>query len=225
VPYQPIEDYGIIGNLRTAALIGKNGSIDWLCFPRFDSPSVFAAILDDKKGGYFQVSPTVEEVTHKQLYWPDTNILLTRFLSADGVGEITDFMPMRVGQDAVEFNGLIRRVSVLRGSMRFRLECHPAFNYARDSHTTRLVNGGAHFTAPGLRLSLTSGVKLQHSAKGVSAEFSFSEGQGKSFELYELNPRGRPAQTDLPDPDSEQVFGDTVSYWRNWVAKSTYRGR
>jgi GH15 family glucan-1,4-alpha-glucosidase len=223
--YQPIEDYGIIGNLRTAALIGKNGSIDWLCFPRFDSPSVFAAILDEKKGGYFRVSPVDEEVTRKQLYWPDTNILLTRFLSADGVGEITDFMPMRIGHDAVEFNGLIRRVRVLRGSMRFRLECHPAFNYARDSHTTRLVNGAAHFNAPGLRLSLKSGVKLQHSAKGVSAEFSLNEGQGKSFELYEQSPRSQRAGTDLPDPDSDQLFGDTVSYWRNWVSKSTYRGR
>src|ERR1051326_4693340 len=161
MPYQPIEDYGIIGNLRTAALIGKTGSIDWLCLPRFDSPSVFGAILDDKKGGYFRIAPAGGDVTRKQIYWPDTNILLTRFLSADGVGEITDFMPLGSGPNSAQNSTLIRRVRVLRGSMRFRLECHPAFNYARDAHTTRLVAGGAHFNAPGLRLSLTSGVKLQ----------------------------------------------------------------
>src|ERR1041385_5612744 len=90
MPYQPIEDYGIIGNLRTAALVGKNGSIDWLCYPQFDSPSVFGAILDDKKGGHFRISPVTTDITLKQLYWPDTNVLVTRFLSADGVGEVVD---------------------------------------------------------------------------------------------------------------------------------------
>src|SRR5215469_9856557 len=113
MPYQAIEDYGIIGNLRTAALIGKNGSIDWFCFPRFDSPSIFGAILDDRKGGYFRIGPEVRDVTYKQLYWPDTNILVTRFLSADGVAEVVDFMPMRKGEDAGH-RSLIRKVKVLR---------------------------------------------------------------------------------------------------------------
>src|SRR5580698_7003345 len=94
MPYQPIEDYGIIGNLRTAALIGKNGSLDWLCYPRFDSPSIFAAILDEKKGGHFKIAPKHADVTHKQLYWPDTNVLITRFLAEGGVGETVDFMPI-----------------------------------------------------------------------------------------------------------------------------------
>src|SRR5580698_5756164 len=94
MPYQPIEDYGVIGNLRTAALIGRNGSIDWFCFPYFDSPSVFGAILDDRKGGYFRISPTIEQFARKQVYWADTNVLVTRFLSPDGVGEVIDFMPL-----------------------------------------------------------------------------------------------------------------------------------
>src|SRR5260370_34933878 len=92
--YQPIEDYGIVGNLRTAALIGKDGSVDWLCFPRFDSPSGFGAILDSHKGGLFRISPSADDVTHKQLYWPDTNVLVTSFLSPGGVGESMDFIPM-----------------------------------------------------------------------------------------------------------------------------------
>src|SRR5262244_2921100 len=93
--YQPIENYGVIGNLRTAALVGMDGSIDWLCVPHFDSPSIFAAILDDKKGGRFRIAPTSKQLRHKQFYWPDTNILVTRFLHADGVAEIEDYMPVR----------------------------------------------------------------------------------------------------------------------------------
>src|SRR2546429_4187439 len=96
--YQPIENYGIIGNMRTAALVGPDGSIDWFCFPRFDSPSIFAAVLDDAKGGRFQISPMVRGLRHKQFYWPDTNVLVTRFLSPDGVGQITDFMPVGVSE-------------------------------------------------------------------------------------------------------------------------------
>ena len=92
--YQPIEDYGIIGDMNTVALVGKNGAIDWFCFPRFDSPSVFGALLDDQKGGRFRIAPKSKGATCKQLYWPESNVLITRFLSPDGVGEITDFMPV-----------------------------------------------------------------------------------------------------------------------------------
>ena len=224
MPYQPIENYGIIGNLRTAALIGKNGSIDWFCCPRFDSPSVFGRILDDEKGGYFQIMP-VGETARKQIYWPDTNILVTRFLSEEGVGEVTDFMPMRTGRNGGENTHLIRRVRVLRGTMRFRLECHPAFNYARDSHTTRIVKGGAHFTAPGSHLALRSSIRLRHSGNGVSGEFSLSEGKGRSFELFDTDQgRGHGAKG-LWEAESEQLFAETVDYWRHWVSKSTYHGR
>src|SRR2546427_10305458 len=92
--YQPIENYGVIGNLRTAALVGMDGSIDWLCLPHFDSPSVFAAILDDAKGGRFRIAPMGDQFRHKQFYWPDTNILISRFLHAEGVGEVEDYMPV-----------------------------------------------------------------------------------------------------------------------------------
>src|SRR5215467_12901375 len=111
--YQPIESYGIIGNMRTAALVGMDGSIDWLCLPHFDSPSVFAAVLDTKKGGRFRIAPVGSDFRNKQFYWPDTNILITRFLHADGIGEIEDYMP--VGQVAASADVLVRRVRVVRG--------------------------------------------------------------------------------------------------------------
>ncbi len=103
--YLPIENYGIIGDMHSAALVGINASIDWLCFPRFDSPSVFAAILDDEKGDRFDVSPAIEGVKSKQVYWPDTNVLVTRFLSPAGIAEVIDYMP--VGEQAFTHLSLI----------------------------------------------------------------------------------------------------------------------
>jgi GH15 family glucan-1,4-alpha-glucosidase len=225
MPYQPIEDYGIIGNLRTAALIGKNGSLDWLCYPRFDSPSIFGAILDDKKGGHFRISAVDANVAHKQLYWPDTNVLVTRFLSADGVGETVDFMPLSTNGPCGPDGCLIRKVRVLRGTMKFRLECFPAFNYARDPHNTRIVKNGAHFNAAELHLGLRSPVKLQLSERGVFAEFTLNEGNGKTFQLYELDGRGHDGEVALSETQSEELFNQTVAYWRKWVARGTYRGR
>src|SRR5262249_59800613 len=123
--YQPIENYGVIGDTQTVALVGMNGSIDWFCFPRFDSPSVFAAILDDKKGGHFKIAPRTDEIAHKQLYWPETNVLITRFLSPDGVAEITDYMPIGRDTTAPGSPQVGRRGAMGRGSMAFRFVCSP----------------------------------------------------------------------------------------------------
>lgn len=114
MPYQPIENYGLIGNMRTTALVGMNGSIDWFCFPHFDSPSVFAAILDDGKGGRFSIAPVPNHVKSKQYYWPDTNVIVTRFHSTDGVGRVIDFMP--VGKDATDCtqHGIVRRIQTIQ---------------------------------------------------------------------------------------------------------------
>lgn len=222
MPYQPIEDHGLIGNLRTAALIAKDGSIDWFCYPRFDSPSVFASILDEHKGGFFRIAPVRQDVRLKQLYWPDTNILVTRFLSPDGVGETVDFMPLHDGRRPLHNGSLIRRVRVMRGSMRFRLECQPAFDYGRKTHVTRLVSTGAHFRSGDLRLGLASGVRLRHCGSGVCAEFTLSEVKGRSFALYEIQEGS--AHT-LTEPESERLFQEAAAYWRQWISKSTYHGR
>ncbi len=129
--YLPIENYGIVGDLNTVALIGLNGSIDFMCFPNFDSPSIFAALLDAEKGGSFQLNPVFKEVKTKQLYLPETNVLITRFLSPEGVAEITDFMPVEELYNGKE---LIRRVTSIRGNVKYELKCMPRFNYGRNSH-------------------------------------------------------------------------------------------
>src|SRR5438309_5861959 len=129
--FQPIESYGVIGNLRSIALVSLKGSIDFFCFPQFDSPSIFAALLDPDKGGYFRIAPDLQDVRTKQLYLPDSNILLTRFLSDHGIAEVADFMPVL---DHDPHGQIIRRVSVIQGEIDFKLECHPRFDYARLSH-------------------------------------------------------------------------------------------
>src|SRR3712207_5864118 len=135
----PIKDHGIIGVFYTAALVGTDGTIDWLCLPRFDAPSVFASILDDERGGYFSLRPVEYANTH-QLYLPDTNVLLTRFLSPQGVAEVLDFMPIEWGHEAR--HDLVRDVRVIRGAMTIEVDCRPAFDYARGEHTAEFFEGG-----------------------------------------------------------------------------------
>ena len=220
--YQPIENYGVIGNLRTAALVGMDGSIDWLCLPHFDSPSVFAAILDDAKGGRFRIAPTYDPLRHKQFYWPDTNILITRFLHADGVGEVEDYMP--VGGAGTVPDELIRRVRVVRGRLPFRLECRPAFDYARGAHQIHITGAGARFDGPRLSLGLAAPVPLQPDADGVVAYFTLGEGEKVTFVLRLIGPEDRPGNCPGTG-DAEELFRDTVAFWRRWVSKCTYTGR
>ena len=145
--YQPIENYGIVGNMHSAALVGLDGSVDWLCLPRFDSPSVFGAILDADKGGRFRIAPAAGgELRHKQFYWPDTNVLITRFLHPDGIAEVEDYMP--VGPSAGPDAQLVRRVRVVRGRLPLKMECRPAFDYARARHATTMSARGARFDSP-----------------------------------------------------------------------------
>src|ERR1700740_517716 len=141
--YLPIAEHGVIGDLRTVALVGTDGTIDWYCCPRFDSPSVFGAILDRKRGGHYRIAPTVHEGQVKQLYFPDTNVLITRFLTPAGVGEVQDFMAIH--RDPAHRRRLVRRVICGRGGMPFVLECEPRFDYARAEHETIITELGAVF--------------------------------------------------------------------------------
>jgi GH15 family glucan-1,4-alpha-glucosidase len=220
--YQPIENYGIIGNLRTAALVGMDGSIDWLCLPNFDSPSVFAALLDDHKGGRFRICPSREPRRHMQLYWPDTNILITRFLHDDGVGEIEDYMP--VGGIGAVPDELIRRVRVARGKLAFHLECRPAFDYARAEHKTHVGKQGARFDGPQFSLGLASPVPLHRDHNGVHADFTLDEGESATFVLRRLSPEDRTGCCPSAE-EAEALFRETVGFWRRWLSRCTYAGR
>src|SRR5262249_15679605 len=127
--YLPIEEHGVIGDLHTVALVGTDGTIDWYCPERFDAPSVFASILDAERGGHFTIDPVRDHPPTKQLSHPDPCVLITRFLTPDGVGEVQDFMPIH--RDANAQRQLIRRVLCVRGEMHFRVSCEPRFDYGR----------------------------------------------------------------------------------------------
>ncbi len=221
--YQPIENYGMIGDLRTAALVGLNGSIDWLCIPHFDSPSVFAALLDDKKGGRFQIAPINGDSTCKQFYWPETNVLVTRFLASKGAIEVTDFMPVRKAYEP-HSHQLIRQVTAVRGRSELRLVCQPAFNFARDEHTTVLTDNGAEFHSKSLSLGLATRIPLRRIEQGVEAEFTLSQGETAVFILQQITAQS--GHTACPSAaETEAIFRQTVSYWVHWVGKCTYHGR
>jgi GH15 family glucan-1,4-alpha-glucosidase len=221
--YQPIENYGIIGDLNTIALVGLNGSIDFMCFPEFDSPSIFASLLDYKKGGKFQVAPAFTEMRTKQLYLPDTNVLLTRFLSKEGVGEITDFMPVALN-DGSE---LIRRVMTVKGEVKYRLTFQPRFNYGRSPHTIEVKSKKEIiFSSKGdekLTIRLMSSIPLQVSGDDVTADFTLSSNQIADFTLEHVSAK-RPAPKNLESFVTESLF-QTVNFWKDWVAQSNYRGR
>jgi GH15 family glucan-1,4-alpha-glucosidase len=225
--YLPIEDYAIIGDLHTVALVGKNGSIDWCCIPRFDSPSVFGAILDADKGGFFRITPPeVPDMRNQQIYLPETNVLITRFLLPDGVAEITDFMPIKRAGTSAHQHHLVRSVAVVRGSLSLDLTCRPAFNYARDSHTVHLGNDGAVFHSDSLSLALSSSIPLEEDGQGgVRAHFTLHEGQAVHFVLESAKSR-EVAPPEAPTKRRyEEAFQQTMHYWRTWMAQCTYHGR
>lgn len=243
--YRPIADYGMIGNMRTIALVGTDGAIDWMCYPYFDSPSVFAGILDAERGGSFEIYPVESaNATRKQHYWPDTNVLVTRFLCEHGVVETTDFMPVsrrfdEQTPDALEAgaepNRLLRSIHGVRGSLRIRVRCRPAFDFARIGHALEIDGATARFTPESREdglytLELHAGVDLEADSRGAAvAEFDLHEDQtvtfvlGRPGEIEELRADGE--SSDDNARQFEALFSETVSYWRSWLSHCSYQGR
>jgi GH15 family glucan-1,4-alpha-glucosidase len=229
--YPDISEHGLIGDLQTAALVASDGTVDWFCCPRFDSPSVFASLLDADKGGYFRIAPEGANYVTRQLYHPETAMLITRFLTVDGVGEVTDFMPV-AGQTPTSRHRLVRLVRVVRGSMRFVLDLRPRFNYGRTPHTLTVTSNGAVFRADGMELTLHAVGEPGGSAGGRAAEVermgddlrvttTLSEGQSSGLVLESMG--GEPCR--LAQAEIEELAADTAQFWRAWVHRSTYRGR
>ncbi len=227
--YRPIEEYGIVGDLHTVALVGTDGSIDWCCLPYFDSPSVFGAILDDKKGGYFKVSGVGEEV-RRQLYHPDTNVLMTYFSSSDGVALLEDFMPIegaRVRGGRPHSPLIVRRVTGVSGTRRMRLECFPAFDYARRPHKVVRTETGTVFESEAgdrLGLYLPGQMEVQIYKGRVISEFDLRAGESVCVAVGLMDEADRePSQ--VSRDDSQRLFDETIKYWRRWLSRCTYRGR
>ena len=220
--FQPIENYGVIGNMKSIALVGINGSIDFLCYPDFDSPSVFASLLDAKQGGCFQIEPQLSDLRIRQLYLPDTNILITRFLAEEGVTELTDFMPIE--SELEEPNEIVRVVKVVRGTVRFAMRCQPRFNYAMSTHRTEVGEHCARFypadtSCPPMHLISTATLKQE--GQDVSSQFTLRSGETATFVLGGPRLEGQPPEMQVIDLRLQQ----TIRFWKSWIAKSKYKGR
>jgi GH15 family glucan-1,4-alpha-glucosidase len=221
--YLPIAEHGLIGDLHTVALVGTEGTIDWYCCPRFDSPSVFGAILDSERGGHYRLRPAGEGWTTKQLYFPDTNVLITRFLTQEGVGEVEDFMPVGQVHDGEHLQRLIRRVVAVRGRMHFELECAPRFDYGRERHSLEPHPHGALFRAPSCTLALETDTPVELRGGDARASFALAPGESATFILEPVEghyePHGHTAD------ETRELFEGTVAHWRRWLAQCRYTGR
>ncbi|HEX3724211.1 MAG TPA: glycoside hydrolase family 15 protein [Nitrolancea sp.] len=229
--YPLIANHGLIGDLQTSALVSTDGTIDWFCTPRFDSPSIFGSLLDSENGGFFSVRPRAKAFGSKQLYLPDTAILITRFLTEDGVGEVVDFMPT-TGGEPNDRHRLVRELRCVRGAIVFDLEIDPRFDYGRRASKITVSEDGATFVAGGdLALTLNL-IRDEDDARLGEAEQSDGNGLHLNLALTEGQMRGVVLETGTDQPAravpvevAQRLFDDTVFFWRDWVGQSTYLGR
>ncbi|MEJ1227921.1 glycoside hydrolase family 15 protein [Pseudomonas sp. CCNWLW56] len=217
-PQSPIENHGIIGDMRTAALVNDRGSVDFFCWPEFDSPSIFCSLLDTPQAGIFQLAPDLPQARRQQIYLPDTNVLQTRWLSDGVVVEITDVLPIADSEDDLPV--LMRKVHMAVGRATFRMRCAVRHDYARAATEARQDGPHICFEAPGqpsLRLCSDQAMVLDGNA--AVAGFTLQEGQSAEFLLGGIDdPR-------LTDDVSALCLERTLAFWRSWIGQSNYRGR
>jgi GH15 family glucan-1,4-alpha-glucosidase len=226
-----IAEHGLIGDLQTAALVSTDGEIDWLCMPRFDSPSVFGSLLDAEQGGYFRIHPADKGYTSRQLYLPDTAVLVTRFMTEEGVAEVVDFMPVSDQARSTEHHRLVRIVRVVRGQMRLEFELFPAFDYGRAPHQLELTENGALFRSPAGQLTVHTGrwlpLNKPEQVDGPRGPGLRSSATLKAGDLggamVEFGTGEAPRR--ITPEETRRLFDESVAFWRGWLARSTYRGR
>ncbi|MDY0904108.1 glycoside hydrolase family 15 protein [Pedobacter sp. CFBP9032] len=222
-PFQPIENYGIIGNLKTVALVSLNGSIDFMCAPKFDSPSVFATMLDSQRGGFCAIEPDLENLTTKQLYFPGTAILLTRFFSDDGIAELTDFMPVATGNKS-STSAIVRHIKTVRGSIKFKFSCIPRFGYSESDYEVIKDNDQLIFSCEKekLNIKIAANVPLVVRKKNGYAEFILEEAETATIVLEFLKPEEQGEELSFYENDA---YHETKEFWVKWINKTSYNGR
>ena len=228
--YPSIADHGLIGDLQTSALVATDGSVDWFCSPRIDSPSIFGSLLDQERGGHFRISPHRSRYTTKQLYFPDTAILITRFLTEHGVGEVMDFMPIATGRAPTDNHRLVRLLRCVRGKLTFDVDIAPRFDYGRQPHEARVTEGGFEFQSKDMRLAVhpvrepaDQILATTEIVDGdVHAQVTLEAGMVRGLVL-ESAPAGPPHP--IPVAEIERLLDDTAAFWRAWLSRCQYTGR
>jgi GH15 family glucan-1,4-alpha-glucosidase len=220
--YPPIEFHGVIGDMQTVALVARDGRIPFLCLPEFDSATVFASLLDAERGGFFDIVPRLENPRHRQMYLPDSNVLLTRALADEGVCEISDFMPISRRPTP---SRIVRRVKAVRGSFEVDIRCAPRLGYGVLGHSVRVAGNEAELTAEddSLRLRLITQVPLKKDGHDVTASFRLNAGESVAIVLEQLAEGIAPFSFD--HEHVARAFKHTVNFWRKWIGQSTYQGR
>ncbi|MFG2222006.1 glycoside hydrolase family 15 protein [Streptomyces sp. NPDC048644] len=222
--YPPIAEHGLVGDLQTAALVSSHGVVDWFAAPRFDSPSIFAALLDHDRGGYLLLAPERPDATCKQLYYPDTAVLVTRFLSPDGVGEVVDFMLPDRTRTATDRHTLVRGIRAVRGTVDFTLECRPRFDYGRAGHALELGENGARFRAPGIDGHLRATFPLERDGQDVRGKVTLRDGESGGA-VFTVCASGGEAPAPPTVDGLIGQFEEVARFWRHWLRRSHYRGR
>ncbi|GGE48909.1 pentatricopeptide repeat protein [Pedobacter psychrotolerans] len=221
-PFQPIENYGIIGNLRTVALVSLDGSIDFMCAPKFDSPSVFATMLDRQKGGFCALEPELEDFTTKQLYFPGTAILLTRFFADTGIAELTDFMPISTEHNS-STSAIVRQIKTIRGSIKFKFSCVPRFGYSESNYEVTNQKDHVIFDCPkeDLKIKVSADVPLTIRKQNGYAEFMLEESETATIVLEFLKPNEEGEQLSYY---IDKAYHETKDFWVKWINKTSYKG-
>ncbi|AAY93362.1 glycoside hydrolase family 15 protein [Pseudomonas protegens] len=215
---RPIDAHGIIGDMRSAALVDDQGSIDFFCWPEFDSPSIFCSLLDSPAAGIFELAPVLADARRQQIYLPDSNVLQTRWLGTEAVVEVTDLLT--IDDDPEQLPLLIRRVRVVSGQATLRLHCAPRLDYGRAATGARQEGDSVCFEAPGQPgLRLLGDQPLYLERDSARAEFVLQQGQGAEFIL------GGVDDLRVRHGDSELHLTRTLKFWRDWIGQSNYRGR
>lgn len=211
-----IEDYGFIGDMHTAALVGANGSIDWLCLPDFASGACFAALLGTEKNGRWQIAPVAEPTATRQRYRPNTLILETEFDTPEGTLRVIDCMPLSKPRA-----DLIRIVEGVKGRVRVQTELIVRFDYGRTVPWVTRADGATRIVAGPSGLLLRTDVELHGEDLATRGEFTLAQGDRKTFVLTWY-----PSHEPAPGPlKAEEALKETEQFWRSWSAKCTYDGR
>ena len=210
-----IEDYAVVGDRHTSALIGNNGSVDWLCVPRFDSGACFCALLGGEEHGHWIITPEVEQYRVSRRYVGDTLVLETDFETESGAARVIDFMPPRSGQP-----DLVRIVVGLRGTVRLRTRCVVRFDYGAVRPWLTRASHHVYAVAGPDSLQLTSPVELAQRDASVGASFDVAAGQRLPFVLtWHASHESAP-----PAIDPEAMLSDTLVHWQSWAQRCTYEG-
>ena len=218
MPGRRIGEHGIVGNLDTAALVATDGCIDYLCWPHLDSPTIFAALLDPDEGGEFSVEPLLDDPRRMQLYVPETNVLITRWMSDEGSVEMTDFMPHPAIDSRVP-RSLVRGIRVLRGKVDIHVRCRPRLDYARVVPEVEEYGDTVVFHAQAQSVRLGANVPLRIGEGEAEARFALEPGEDAWFVLCDE------AFDPLDTRECVAALRDTAEAWRRWMRRSSYKGR